>query len=100
MVAPSDDPSETNGSLVRGGNRGHKVSIELGEPVRWFQDEITRFVQGERYLLAASAGCGKSLFLSQLGIALAPLTARLVAELATGQRPSLDLAPLRPDRFT
>jgi D-amino-acid dehydrogenase len=34
-----------------------------------------------------------------LGLTLAPITGRLVAEFVTGQRPSIDLAPLSPDRF-
>jgi len=72
LVAPLGDGSDGNGSLVNKPIVGHKPAIELAEPVLWFQDEITRFVQGDRYLLAASAGCGKSLFLTQLGIALAP----------------------------
>jgi hypothetical protein len=72
LVAPSNDGSDGNGSLVIKHNAGHKRSIELGEPALWFRDEITQLVQGDRYLLAASAGCGKSLLLSQLGIALAP----------------------------
>lgn len=33
------------------------------------------------------------------GILLAPITARLVADLVAGRRPPLDLAPFRPDRF-
>lgn len=33
------------------------------------------------------------------GLQLAPLTARLVAQLATGEAPDHDLAPLRPDRY-
>ncbi len=33
------------------------------------------------------------------GLSLAPITARLVAELVTGERPSHDLAPFSPDRF-
>jgi D-amino-acid dehydrogenase len=33
------------------------------------------------------------------GIALAPLTGRLVGELLTDERPSLDLTPFSPDRF-
>jgi D-amino-acid dehydrogenase len=33
------------------------------------------------------------------GLSLAPITGRLVAELVTGERPSLALAPLSPDRF-
>jgi D-amino-acid dehydrogenase len=35
----------------------------------------------------------------RLGIALAPVTGQLVTELASGEVPSLDLEPLRPDRF-
>jgi glycine/D-amino acid oxidase-like deaminating enzyme len=34
------------------------------------------------------------------GLQLAPVTRRLVAELVFGQAPSLDLRPVRPDRFT
>lgn len=34
-----------------------------------------------------------------LGLTLAPITGRLVAELVTDVRPSLDLGPLSPDRF-
>jgi D-amino-acid dehydrogenase len=33
------------------------------------------------------------------GLQLAPLTARLVAALVSGERPAHDLGPLRPDRF-
>jgi D-amino-acid dehydrogenase len=33
------------------------------------------------------------------GLALAPVTGRLVAELVAGEPPSHDLAPFRPDRF-
>jgi D-amino-acid dehydrogenase len=33
------------------------------------------------------------------GVSLAPVTARLVADLATGDHPSHDLAPFSPDRF-
>jgi D-amino-acid dehydrogenase len=36
---------------------------------------------------------------SRKGLSLAPITGRLVAELVTGDRPSLALAPLSPDRF-
>lgn len=34
-----------------------------------------------------------------IGLTLAAVTGRLVAELVSGQRPSLDLSALRPDRF-
>lgn len=34
------------------------------------------------------------------GLQLAPVTGRLVTELVFGQAPSLDLQPVRPDRFT
>ena len=34
-----------------------------------------------------------------MGLTLAPITGRLVAELVTGEKPSHDLRPLRPDRF-
>jgi D-amino-acid dehydrogenase len=33
------------------------------------------------------------------GLSLSPVTGRLVAELIAGEKPSLDLAPLSPDRF-
>ena len=35
----------------------------------------------------------------QIGIALGGVTGKLIAELATGQPPSVDLTPYRPDRF-
>jgi glycine/D-amino acid oxidase-like deaminating enzyme len=35
----------------------------------------------------------------QLGLTLAAITGRLLADLMTGRRPSVDLTPLRPDRF-
>jgi D-amino-acid dehydrogenase len=34
-----------------------------------------------------------------LGLSLGPVTGKLVAELAGGRPPSLDLAPLSPVRF-
>jgi glycine/D-amino acid oxidase-like deaminating enzyme len=34
-----------------------------------------------------------------LGLALAPLTGRVVAELLAGEPPSHDLTPLSPNRF-
>jgi D-amino-acid dehydrogenase len=34
-----------------------------------------------------------------LGITQAPVSGRIVAQLAVGERPALDIAPLRPDRF-
>jgi D-amino-acid dehydrogenase len=33
------------------------------------------------------------------GVALAPVTGRLVAQLVAGEEPDHDLAPFRPDRF-
>ena len=33
------------------------------------------------------------------GVSLAPVTAKLVGELVTGETPSHDVAPFRPDRF-
>lgn len=36
---------------------------------------------------------------AMMGITLAPVTGRLVAEIALGERPSVDPAPLSPDRF-
>ena len=35
----------------------------------------------------------------QIGIALGGITGKLIAELAAGRPPSVDLAPYRPDRF-
>lgn len=35
----------------------------------------------------------------QVGLALAAITGKLIAELAAGQRPSIDLTPYRADRF-
>jgi glycine/D-amino acid oxidase-like deaminating enzyme len=34
-----------------------------------------------------------------LGLTMAPITGKLVAEILTDQPPSLDLAPLRVERF-
>lgn len=36
---------------------------------------------------------------AMMGLTLAPVTGRLVAEILTGEEPSHDLRPLRPDRF-
>ena len=36
---------------------------------------------------------------AMMGLTLAPITGRLVAELLAGERPTLDLRPLSPDRF-
>jgi D-amino-acid dehydrogenase len=36
---------------------------------------------------------------AMLGVSLGPITGRLVAQLACGQAPALDLTPLDPDRF-
>ena len=33
------------------------------------------------------------------GVALSPITGRLVAQLVAGEEPDLDLAPFDPDRF-
>jgi D-amino-acid dehydrogenase len=45
----------------------------------------------ENLILAAGHG--------RLGLALAPVTGALVSQLAAGLEPSIDLEPLRPDRF-
>ncbi len=42
-----------------------------------------------------TAACGHAM----LGVTLAPVTGRLVAELLGGRKPSLDLAMLQPDRY-
>jgi D-amino-acid dehydrogenase len=34
-----------------------------------------------------------------MGLSLGPVTGRLMAELLSGERPSLDIALLSPDRF-
>jgi glycine/D-amino acid oxidase-like deaminating enzyme len=34
-----------------------------------------------------------------LGLSLAPVTGRLIAELLSGEKPSQDLVALSPDRF-
>lgn len=36
----------------------------------------------------------------QLGLTLAPITAKLIGQLATGEHPDVDLVPYHPDRFT
>ena len=42
-----------------------------------------------------SAACGHAM----LGVTLAPITGRLMTEILSGRKPSIDLALLRPDRF-
>lgn len=42
-----------------------------------------------------SVACGHG----SIGMGLAPVSGRLVAQLLSGERPELDLAPLQPDRF-
>jgi D-amino-acid dehydrogenase len=42
-----------------------------------------------------TAACGHAM----LGITMAPSTGLLVAEVLAGRKPSVDLAPLNPDRF-
>lgn len=37
---------------------------------------------------------------AMLGLTLAPLTAKVVAQLVYGERPAVDLAPFSPDRFS
>lgn len=37
---------------------------------------------------------------AMMGVSLGPITGRLIAEILAGEAPSLDLAPLRPDRFS
>jgi D-amino-acid dehydrogenase len=36
---------------------------------------------------------------AMMGVSLAPVTGRLVAEIVSGDNPSLEIGPLRPDRF-
>ena len=36
---------------------------------------------------------------AMIGMSLGPVTGRLVAQLVAGERPSIDLAALSPDRF-
>ncbi|MBI3858367.1 MAG: FAD-binding oxidoreductase, partial [Planctomycetes bacterium] len=36
---------------------------------------------------------------AMIGVSLGPVTGSLVAQLACGEKPDLDLEPLRPDRF-
>ena len=37
---------------------------------------------------------------AMLGLTLGPITGRLVAEIVTGEKPALDVAPVSPDRFS
>jgi D-amino-acid dehydrogenase len=66
--------------------RGQRPCTPDGLPV------IGRPPQLENVILAAGHG--------MWGLQLAPITARLVADLALGDAPSHDLDPLRPDRFS
>jgi D-amino-acid dehydrogenase len=59
-----------------------------------FPDSLPVIARSPRYPSAFLAfGHG------HLGLSLAAVTGRLIAELASGERPSVDLAPYRPDRF-
>ncbi|MFB9677182.1 NAD(P)/FAD-dependent oxidoreductase [Streptosporangium vulgare] len=42
-----------------------------------------------------SVACGHG----HIGMGLAPVSGRLIAQLVAGERPEMDLAPLRPDRY-
>ena len=37
---------------------------------------------------------------AMLGLTLGPITGRLVADIVTGEKPALDIAPVSPDRFS
>lgn len=37
---------------------------------------------------------------AMMGVSLGPITGRLMAEILSGEKPSLDIGPLRPDRFS
>ena len=78
MGIPDDGP-------VRQIWRGPRPLTPDGLPV------IGRAPRRERVILAAGH--------CMLGLSLAPVTGRLVAELAGGREPSLDLRPLSPARF-
>jgi D-amino-acid dehydrogenase len=78
MGIPADGP-------VRQIWRGPRPVTPDGLPL------VGRVPRRERVILAAGH--------SMLGLSLAPITGRLVAELAGGQAPSLDLTPLSPVRF-
>lgn len=36
---------------------------------------------------------------AMIGVSLGPVTGKLVAEIVAGEKPLMDVAPLRPDRF-
>jgi len=78
MGIPEDGP-------VRQIWRGPRPVTPDGLPV------VGRVPRRERVILAAGH--------CMLGLSLGPVTGKLVAELAGGRQPSLDLAPLSPDRF-
>jgi len=78
MGIPADGP-------VRQVWRGPRPVTPDGLPV------VGRVPQRER-VIVASGHC-------MLGLSLGPVTGKLVAELAGGRRPSLDLGPLSPTRF-
>jgi D-amino-acid dehydrogenase len=73
------------GRPVRGVWRGLRPCAPDGLPI------VGRTERYENLLLATGH--------AMMGITLAPVTGRLVAELALGERPSVDPAPLSPDRF-
>jgi D-amino-acid dehydrogenase len=65
--------------------RGPRPVTPDGLPV------VGRLPRRER-VIVASGHC-------MLGLSLGPVTGRLVSELAGGRRPSVDIAPLSPERF-
>jgi D-amino-acid dehydrogenase len=85
-------------AVVRSGREALREAPVEGKP--WFgfrplmPDDLPAigWVPGVEGVIVAS-GHGT------LGFTQAPITGRLVAELATGAPPSVDLGPLRPDRF-
>jgi D-amino-acid dehydrogenase len=87
-------------AIRRAGNRGligmaERRSIEVWRGLRPCSPDGIPIVGASEAAdgLVLATGHG------MLGLTLAPITGRLVAEIVNGEQPSLDLAPLRPERF-
>jgi len=50
-------------------------------------------------MIAAADGGERAMSHAMIGMSLGPVTGRLVAQLVSGERPSIDVAALSPDRF-
>jgi D-amino-acid dehydrogenase len=95
----SVDPRRVN-AVLRAGRRGvtgldGRTVVEVWRGLRPCSPDgvpiVGRSQRVENLILATGHG--------MMGLTLAPITARLVGEIVSGEPPSVDLEPLSPDRF-